>query len=116
MADLLPIAALTAPRDRFRCVPFVADISAATCLAHQRATYDGGRMRGHTPGKHYAHPACARCELGREVARRVGVVPAVVIATQPCVVCQAPVQGAKGREPRCPVHRSRKRIESGGVR
>jgi len=61
VADLLPVSALTGPRDLFRCEPFHAVITVAACHKRRGMTYGGGRMRGHVPAVHSAFPECTRC-------------------------------------------------------
>jgi len=101
---VVPVARLTRREQFFRCVPFSAVITVATCLARQGATYTGGRMRGHLPTQHPAHPECSRCELGAAVMRRV---PATEPSLPQCSVagCNARVLGAGRRKPLCERHR-----------
>jgi hypothetical protein len=99
---ILPVSALTAPRDLFRCTPLSAVLMAKACIARQGAVFSAGRNDHAGPSTLHAHPTCARCELGREVRERVG---AERVVAQACEVCGAPVRGAKGRKPLCARHR-----------
>lgn len=99
MTALLPISALTSPRDRFRCVPMAAELSVLACHARRAATYGSPQLR-----RASMHPECVRCELGAQVAERVPPTRAA------CPTCAAPgcartVAGARGRIPLCPDHR-----------
>lgn len=114
MADLLPVAALTGPRDLFRCDPFHASITVATCHQRRGATYGGGRMRGHTPAKHAAFPECARCALGAAVHAQVPPAP-VADVTCSASGCGAVVTGAGQRKPLCPQHRRAMRVVGVGA-
>ena len=107
MVDLqvIPVERLTALGERFRCDPFAAVIPARTCLARRGATFDGGRMKGHAPKQHPAHPGCAKCPLGAQVAARVTAKPPPTCSEPGC---GAPVKGARGRAPKCPAHRGRR--------
>ena len=101
---VVPLARLTKREQFFRCQPFSAVITVATCLARQGATYTGGHMKGHVPAQHTAFPECARCELGAAVMRRV---PAAEPSLPKCSVvgCNARVLGAGRRTPLCERHR-----------
>jgi hypothetical protein len=101
---VVPVARLTRREQFFRCEPFSAVITVKACLARQGATYMGGRMRGHVPTQHAAHPECARCELGATVMRRV---PATVSTLPKCSVdgCNTRVPDAGRRKPLCERHR-----------
>lgn len=101
---VVPVARLTQRTQFFRCEPFRAVITVATCLARQGATYTGGRNKGHVPAQHATHPECSRCELGAAVMRRV---PATEPTLPQCSVagCNSRVLGAGRRKPLCARHR-----------
>lgn len=113
MADLLPVSALTGPRDLFRCEPFHASITVAACHKRRGMTYGGGRTRGNTPPL-VAFPECTRCELGAAVHAQV---PPVAMAASTCSApgCDRVVTGAKGRSPLCPHHRRTMRLVGAGA-
>jgi hypothetical protein len=80
--QIIPVVALTSPQEYFRCVPYSAAIRGEVCLRRQR---DRVLQRSH--GVESAlHARCVSCELGANVAARVGdqvedrgAVPAAVI-------------------------------------
>ena len=54
--DLVPVEALTSPREYFRCLPLTATLPAGVCLARQAQSMGD----------------CARCPLGAQVVARLG--------------------------------------------
>jgi hypothetical protein len=75
-APIVPIERITRGVDRFRCPWLHTTLTADTCIARQTATRDEGARNAQTGTPRTGtptYPACARCDLGREVrARRDG--------------------------------------------
>ena len=102
---VLPVDRLTQPRERFRCEPYRCTLTAEACLKRQRqAQTNRGGTIGREPMVTTHCADCADCALGRVVAQRVKL----TVEPVKCSVasCNAIVEGAKGREPLCPAHRS----------
>lgn len=65
---VVPLDALTTPRERFRCVPLVAVMAAGTCVLKQRRAqveHDSGSWPGAEP------PPCLNCIDGKRVQERL---------------------------------------------
>jgi len=89
---VVEVAELSRPEQRFRCVPYAAILRAGQCIERQkehksygidhyrvadgrRRTYqtDSERRRGNPGGRTYLGK-CRDCELGQQVAARLGEV------------------------------------------
>lgn len=68
---LVPVSRLTSHGQHFHCAPYDCSISARACLKRRGETYEGGRMRGHTPQEHASYPTCAGCSIGARVAQKL---------------------------------------------
>ncbi len=54
---------------RVTCAPFHATLSARSCVARHRARYSKGRNEHTVSEVAAAHPTCAGCPVGAELAR-----------------------------------------------
>lgn len=77
-SSALAASAVRAPLDRFRCVPYSAVITAATCVARQKAAgIQEGQvgspigMRWRSEGKIGDYGGCRRCDVGPRIRKAV---------------------------------------------